>query len=650
MRAVTDPEAILDRLNPKQREAATAVRGPVAILAGAGTGKTTTITHRIAYQVASGAFAPAELLAVTFTEKAAGELKARLGALGVRSAEARTFHSAALSQLSRLWPRFAGTPLGDVLDGKAPLIASLANALPPPHKFQPRGDLAAEIEWAKCRMVAPAGYLGELERTGHRPPIPAELMLRIFDGYERRKRAMGRVDFEDMLGLTVRLFDEHPEAAAEVRDRYRAFTVDEYQDVNPLQAALLDRWLGERDELCVVGDDYQTIYGFAGASPSYLLDIPARFPGARIVTLEDNYRSSPQVLEMANRLAGHLGGYPKRLRPTRPDGPKPHVGPVRDDAAETSFVLEGVRRLHRAEGIPHEEMAVLYRINARSEPFEEAFADAGIPYQVKDGSFLRRPGPRAVLHRLRRASGPVQVTVEGTTDALGYQAAGAGDDSEEEVTRQADLARMRSLAREFASTHPEQGLDDFAAELTRRFSVEDSGRGVNLMTYHRAKGLEFDAVFLPRVLDGEVPFRQGRSTSPVEEERRLFYVGITRARRHLFVTWPLGGKGRSAFIEELAGADVRTAPSGTKAVGRVPAAGAVPAAVGGLFDALKRWRRDRAGRDGVPAYVVFHDSTLAEIADRRPRTVVELLAVSGVGPSKIERYGAEVLGIVATGG
>jgi DNA helicase-2/ATP-dependent DNA helicase PcrA len=645
MQVVAHPDEILRGLNSEQLQAATAVRGPVAILAGAGTGKTTTITHRIAYQVATNTFRAEQILAVTFTEKAAQELKARLKRLGVDGAQARTFHSAALAQLSQLWPVYTQSPLGDILDSKGPLIASLANALPPPHKFLPRRELASEIEWAKNSLTPPDRYLDELARTGHQPPIPPDLMLRVYEGYERRKRAMQRVDFEDMLGLAVRLFDEHPDAGHEIHQRFLAFTVDEYQDVNPLQSALLDRWLGGRDELCVVGDDYQTIYGFTGASPSYLLDFDRRFPNARIVTLEDNYRSTPEILGVANCLAAGMGGFRKTLRTSRAGGPAPSIRPVSSDDAEVSFVVGEVRRL-LGDGVPLEEMAVLYRINARSEPFEEAFAAARIPYQVRDGAFLRRPGPRAVVHRLRRGSAGTSVaeTVEGVTDALGFDVEGARDeDSEEEVTRQADLARLRALGREFAEARPEGDITAFLEELARRFSTEQSGRGVNLMTYHRAKGLEFDAVFLPRMLDGELPFRSGRSRAPVEEERRLLYVGITRARRHLFATWPVGSaKGRSPFLDEIAGEPERTAPARGAAQ---PSPVLIPAG-GPLFDALKRWRLERAKADGVPAYVVFHDSTLAAIAERRPRTSRELRGISGIGPAKLERYGPEVLAVV----
>jgi DNA helicase-2/ATP-dependent DNA helicase PcrA len=640
-----DAERILEPLNDEQRRAALAVRGPVAILAGAGTGKTTTITHRIAYQIASGAFPPEQLLAVTFTEKAARELGDRLERLGVARVEARTFHAAALSQLRGLWERHAGSPLPEILDHKAPLIASLANALPPPHRFLPRRELAGEIEWAKHRMVAPDAYLDELERTGHAPPIPAELMLRVFEGYERRKASTHRMDFEDILGLAVRMFDAYPAAADAVRARFHAFTVDEYQDVNPLQAALLGRWLGGRDELCVVGDDYQTIYSFTGASPEHLLDFPDRFPGATIVRLERNYRSTPEILALANRLAERLGGFRKTLTATRPAGPQPLASAARDEPGEVAAVVQAVRTLHD-DGVALEGIAVLVRINARSEPYEEAFAAAGIPYQVRDGSFLRRPGPRAALQRLRRApGGSVAELVDAVTDTLGYDPE-AAPDADEEVTRQSDLARLRSLAREFAGAHPDHDVAAFVAELAERFSTERDGRGVNLLTFHRAKGLEFDAVFLPRLLDGELPFRSGRAKADPEEERRLLYVGITRARRFLFLTWPTDGKAApSPFLAELG---VRPARRTSRAAPGRPATSSSSEIAGGpVFERLRAWRRTRAQADGVPPYVVFHDRTLARIAERMPSDREELIAIPGIGARKLERYGDEILDVVA---
>ncbi len=641
---MADPASILAGLNPSQRDAAEAVTGPVAILAGAGTGKTTTITRRIAFQVASGAVPAAQILAVTFTEKAAGELRERLAGLGVRGVEARTFHAAALALLRRTGERFFEGPLPQILGSKAPLIASLANALPPPHRFMPRAELAGEIEWAKNRMIPWNRYLEAIERTGHQPPIPAELMAGIYQGYERRRQRTGQIDFEDMLLRAVDLLDRFPEAAEETRRRFGSFTVDEYQDVNPLQQAFLERLLGDRQELCVVGDDYQTIYSFTGASPEYLLGFPERFPSARIVRLEENYRSTPQVLAVANGLALHLGGFEKQLRPTAGDGPNPTARGLVTSQAEVAFVLEEVGKLH-ALGTAYEEMAVIYRINARSEAYEEAFADAGIPYQVRDAAFLRRPAARAVTGQLRKArEASVIAAVDAATTSLGFDPDAAPDDTEE-VTRQADLSRLRALAGEFAAAHPEADVTAFLEELTRRFSTESSGRGVNLLTYHRAKGLEFDAVFLPRLLDKELPFRSQRSAADPVEERRLLYVGITRARVYLYLSWPNEPRTEpSPFLAEL-GVRIPDRPP----VGKRPRGPAVAApAAGPLFDRLKEWRRTRAATDGVPAYVVFHDKTLAEIADRQPHDREDLAAIPGIGPAKLDRYADELLAVLGS--
>src|SRR5690242_1183917 len=375
-----DAGPIFDGLNDDQRAAVEAARGPVCILAGAGTGKTTTITRRIAWQVASGAFAPGELVAVTFTDKAAGELRARLRALGVEGVRASTFHSAALALLRR----FSGE-VGTILSTKALLLRQIGNRLPPPYKFRPAGDLATEIEWAKNRRLTPDTYLHELD--DHEPPIPAELAHRVFREYERRKSEAGALDFEDLLARAIRLLEDDTNALDLVRERWRAFTVDEYQDVNLLQQSLLDLWLGDSDELCAVGDDYQSIYGFTGASARWLLALPTRFPSAAVIRLEQNYRSTPQVLELANRLVPKLGGAEKTLRPEHADGQPPEVGPDLDIATH-------VRVLER-EGVALEEQAVLVRTNARAADFEELFHEAGIPFQ--GASLLPRDAARRVL-------------------------------------------------------------------------------------------------------------------------------------------------------------------------------------------------------------------------------------------------------------
>ena len=299
-------------LNAEQRRAVEAVRGPVCILAGAGSGKTTTITHRVANQVASGSFAPSQILAVTFTDKAAGEMRSRLELLGVTGVRASTFHSAALSQLRYFRP----DAVGKILASKTLLVYNLVRRLPAPFKFRAAGDFATEIEWARNRRIPPSRYLDSLD--GHAPPVPDDVMHRVYEQYELLKRDQGLMDFEDLLERAIAAFDDD-HVAAEFRERYHAFTVDEYQDVNLLQQTLLDAWLGPRDDLCVVGDDYQSIYGFTGATPDYLLGVPERFPNAAVIRLEENYRSTPQVLELANRLVPKLGGAEKTLRrgPTR---------------------------------------------------------------------------------------------------------------------------------------------------------------------------------------------------------------------------------------------------------------------------------------------------------------------------------------------
>ena len=615
---------VLEGLNPEQRRAAEAVRGPVCILAGAGSGKTTTITRRIAYQVAARAFRPSEILAVTFTDKAAGVMKSRLASLGVEGVAARTFHSAALAQLHHFVPG----RVGRILPTKALLLRQIANTLPPPFKFRPAGDLATEIEWAKVQRVGPDRYLGAL--GAHSPPIPAELMATVYREYERRKAERGELDFEDLLELAVRLFEGEAQARDTFRARYRAFTVDEYQDVNLLQQSLLEQWLGDRDDLCVVGDDYQSIYAFTGASPRWLLGFEERFPRATVVRLERNYRSSPEVLELANRLVPRLGGADKLLRPTRPAGPAPVARSFATGEAEDAWITVEAERLHTA-GTAYEEIAVLARTNSRLADFEEAFHEAGLPFQ--GSSLLARDAARRLLKLLDRdSSTSVAVRVRTLAEQAGMLSALPDKLGERELTRQSDLARLVRLAAEFHDG--ERTCSDFATDLRRRFDAGGQGaHGVHLLTYHRAKGLEFDAVFLPRLEEKELPSKFARTPEEHGEERRLLYVGLTRARRSLALTW---SKRPSPFLAELGIQDRSpAAPAPKRARDDSPAA-----------DLLRRWRRERAVAEGVPAYVIFPDRTIDELLARRPGSPAELAAIHGLGAKRLERFGRELYAVV----
>jgi DNA helicase-2/ATP-dependent DNA helicase PcrA len=606
---------VLVGLNPEQRRAAEAVRGPVCILAGAGSGKTTTITHRIANQVAAGAFAPAHIMAVTFTDKAGTELRRRLSALGVTRVRAGTFHAAALRQLHY----FAPDRVGRIVASKAFALRQIGNRLPGAYRFRAAADLATEVEWAKNRRVRPERYLAEL--GDHEPPIPPDLMRRVYADYERRKADEGLTDFEDLLEQAIGLFETDASARETFRGQYRAFTVDEYQDVNLLQQTLLDLWLGDRDDLCVVGDDYQSIYGFTGAGPDHLLGVPERFPHALVVRLEENYRSTPQVLAAANRLVSRLGGAEKVLRATHADGPEPVVRPFAAPEDEERAIVAALGRLDA----PLEDAAILCRTNARLADFEELLHQAGLPFQ--GSSILERDAARRIVRRLERAGGApaAEETREAALEAgwLPTPPSGLG---EREENRQRDLARLVSLAEAF-----DGDARAFVADLRRRFDPGgSSAQGVHLLTLHRAKGLEFDAVFLPWLVEGELPFKRARTRREVDEERRLLYVGMTRAKRVLWLTW--SGK-PSRFLREL---DIGAASAASAGVTWSP-----------LGERLRAWRLERARSDGVPPYVVFHDSVLQRIAAAGPASLGELSQIAGVGPAKLERYGDELLAVMA---
>ena len=682
----TDPATrILAGLDPEQAEAVRAVRGPVCILAGAGTGKTRTITHRIAYSVQSGAVPASQLLAVTFTTRAAGEMRGRLRALGAGAVQARTFHSAALRQLRYFAPRVLGGPLPEILEQKWRVVGQAAARCRLAVDAPLRRDLASEIDWAKASLVAPEQYPELAGKADRQPPVDPTTMAAVYAAYEEVKRRAGALDFEDLLLITAAAIEDHRDVAEEIRARYRHFVVDEYQDVNPLQQRLLSAWLGGRDDICVVGDANQTIYSFTGATPAYLLDFRRRYPGAVVVRLERDYRSTPQVVELANRLiAGARGpgaGARLRLVGQRAGGPEPTFVEYDDEPAEAAAVAAECARLVGG-GMPPAEIAVLLRVNAQSELYEAALTAVGVPYVLRGAErFFERPEVRQAILLLRAAArSPADAEPgESLVGAIGDVLSGAGWNPSAPPAGGAARERWESLAaltQLAAELPPSAALADFVAELESRAAAQHvpTLQGVTLASLHAAKGLEWDAVFCVGLTEGTLPIQHASTDEQIEEERRLLYVGVTRARERLTLSWALsraaGGRRtrrRSRFLQALhpeaerpARAATRTRSSVTtctecgaplrkgaeRALGRcADCPGEVDIA---LLERLRTWRAERAADQKVPAYTVFTDATLLAIAEAQPGGVPDLVRLPGIGQRKLDLYGPEVLSIIAT--
>jgi DNA helicase-2/ATP-dependent DNA helicase PcrA len=575
---------VLAALDPEQRQVALATRGPVCVLAGAGTGKTRAVAHRIAYAALTGVMDPSHVLALTFTTRAAGELRARLTQLGGTAAgldrvQARTFHSAALRQLTHFWPQTVGGRPPAVLDSKISLLSELTRGQRLGASPAELRDVAAEIEWAKVSQLRPDEYPAAAAKASRTPPLAAVTVAQLYASYEDLRRERHLIDFESVLELTAAILAEHPEAAAEVRDRYRYFVVDEYQDVNPLQKLLLDSWAGERDDVCVVGDPRQTIYSFAGATAAYLTGFTAEFPDATVVRLVRNYRSTPQVVALANQLTGVAGprslaaqlragraagraGGTAALVAQRAAGPAAELSSHPDEQAEAAAIAARALAL-ATEGVALREIAVLVRINAQTLLLERAFADLGVPCQVRGAErFFDRPEVRQATGLIRAAAKSAQPrpAAPGAVPPASPGADPAGPAAEVRhilaglgLTRDAPAGRgsarerwesleaLAQLATDHFAAAPGAALSGFAAELARRASIEHAPAmaGVTLASLHAAKGLEWDAVFLPGLAEGNLPIVHAQSEEAVEEERRLLYVGVTRARERVFLSWSL---------------------------------------------------------------------------------------------------------------
>ncbi|TDC65141.1 ATP-dependent DNA helicase UvrD2 [Streptomyces hainanensis] len=705
-------DAVLDGLDPEQREVATTLHGPVCVLAGAGTGKTRAITHRIAYGVLAGVFQPATVLAVTFTQRAAGEMRGRLRQLGAGGVQARTFHSAALRQLQYFWPKAVGGEVPRVEERKIQLVAEAAARNRVRLERAELREVTGEIEWAKLTQTIPEEYPAALAKAGREVSADPAQISRIYGTYERLKRDRGVIDFEDVLLLTVGILTDRHDIAETVRRQYQHFVVDEYQDVSPLQQRLLQLWLGERDNLCVVGDASQTIYSFTGATPEHLLNFRLSHPEATVVKLVRDYRSTPQVVHLANGLLAQAKGRAAENRlelvSQRPAGPEPVFAEHPDEPAEAEATAKRIRQLlapteEGGGGVPASEIAVLFRINAQSEIYEQALSDAGIPYQVRGAErFFERPEIRQAGLALRgasRAAGNDPALTEAADEGLGAQVgavlattgwtptppAGSG------AVRQRwdSLSSLVRLAEEFARARPGATLRDFVAELDERAAAQHipTVEGVTLASLHTAKGLEWDAVFLVGLTDGMLPITHAKTPEQVEEERRLLYVGVTRARRDLTMSWALsrspGGRASrrpSRFLDGLRPGSSVSAGAGAGGAGGVErgsgargrrARGPVLCRVCGrtlteaaeiklrrcvdcpstmdeeLFERLREWRLVRARDLGRPPYAVFTDVTLMAIAENVPGSERELGKISGVGPHKLRQFGPDVLAMCA---
>jgi DNA helicase-2/ATP-dependent DNA helicase PcrA len=649
-----DAERLLRGLDPTQREAVTSEAQPLAVLAGAGSGKTRVLTHRIAWHAAGGRLDPEHTLAVTFTRKAASELRARCTRLGLRhQVTAGTFHAVAFAQL-RTWCADRGQSMPALLDRKARLLGPLLG----PKSSLTAAEVAGEIEWAKARLVRPDDYEGAVALAGRRPPRPAAEMAGHYRRYEQVRQQRRLLDFDDLVHWCAHALETDAEFAAAQRWRFRHLLVDEFQDVNPAQFRLLTAWLGDRTDLCVVGDPDQSIYGFAGADAGYLDRITRHLPGVTVVRLGVNYRSTAPVVRAARAVLAT-----RSLAPQTPagDGPGPATHRFDSDDAEAAGVARLLRKAHGPDR-PWSSMAVLYRTNAQSVPFEEALHRAGVPSRVRgDRAFLQRPEVKAALADLRRfAADTPGAGIAAHLADLDAEAAALPDERREHV------AALVRLGREYVSVEGRnESVDGFVEWLATALRGDGDDRradAVELLTFHRAKGLEWDTVVVTGVERGLVPIARAETPAARAEERRLLYVALSRSRRHLHLTWAAQRtfglrtmtRTESPWLEAIATASApvttaepKAAPSGPARARAALAQDGTDPAARALFVRLVAWRRSLARAAAVPAYVIFPDRTLDAVASARPTTRAELATLPGVGPVKLERYGDAVLALVA---
>jgi DNA helicase-2/ATP-dependent DNA helicase PcrA len=542
-------DVLLDDLDARQYEAVTSDAAPLAIIAPAGSGKTRVLTRRIAYGAREGRVQPKHVLAVTFTRKAAGELVSRIGRLGVDGRiTASTFHAIALAQLRRHATERNREP-PRVLERKARILGPILGMRGPSASIAV-ADIAAEIEWAKARLIGPDGYEHAAEAAGRRPPRAVGEVSRVYAAYEAEKRKRHVVDFDDVLSRCADAIGRDEEFAAGQRWRFRHLFVDEFQDATPLQLRLLRAWLGTTQDLTVVGDPAQAIYGFAGADARPLLAFERTFPGGTTIVLERNYRSTPAVVAIAEVALGNAAG-DRRREPEaiRADGAPPTITRYDDDDAEAHAIAEACWHAH-ADGVPWNRIAVLFRINAHSSRFEAALTTRGVPFRIGEGQrFTARAPVRALLDELRDAerTRPGLPFGQYLADLAGGRrhdrVTSAREEAGTDVAETPDIApserdALLELGRDYLDSVSGSGaVVEFATWLDTATGGSTDAHGVDLVTFHRAKGLEWTLVFVTGLERGMVPISWATTPEAQAEERRLLHVALSRAEDELRVSW-----------------------------------------------------------------------------------------------------------------
>lgn len=667
---------LLDNLDPEQREVVTHEGGPLVVLAGAGTGKTRAITHRIAYGAHTGQLPAQHVLALTFTAKAAGEMRSRLRGLGVPQVQARTFHSAALRQLRYFWSEFAQGPFPELMDGKfGPLRRILSELGLEPERETIR-DVAAELEYAAVNLVGIDDYPQFAQSRELPPGIDTTAMVAIMRAYADHKTTNRLIDYQDVLLILSGVMASTPHIAAKIHQQYRHFVVDEFQDVSPIQYELLKNWLGERDSLCVVGDPAQTIYTFAGARDSYLMNLGNVLPQARTISLVRNYRSTPPIVEAANKVLAHTGRNRMVLQPQRSGGVAPTFHEYPDDASEATGVAQRIAA-QISSGVPASDIAILFRTNGQSPAFEHALDEHGIHYLVRGGEqFFARPEIRQAGALLRAnmsqgKTGQLDTVVADLLTTLGWQEVGPRVHGAVRA-RWESLNALVNLAKQMQQdSDMPVPLSEFVAELEQRAEAQHapSVQGVTLASVHAAKGLEWPHVYLVGMSEGLMPISYASTPLAVAEERRLFYVAVTRAQDTLTVSWSQARQASaqstrkpSRFIGEMRGhtptqrerrqqaraSSTRACGCGNALVSAQERRNRVchecsQAVDENMVNTLKEWRTQTARELDVPAYMVLTTATLMSIAQARPQSLDELGQVSGIGPVKLGQFGDDIL-------